>query len=377
MSRTDSQWVRNSIVAIIWSLTALMTIGGPLASSNEAIGSTGVIAAIVVLVGMTSLGWLIVVRAGNLIGWFFSVGGLLLGYQYWAYTRQDVSLWEEWLVGGLIYTATLLVVPTLILLFPDGRLPSRRWWPVKWLGIGGLVAGTLSTLAAPTFYGTNDPTPFAGVFPDVVVTGLDILSYLCLIPFLIAVVASPIVRYRRAEGVQRLQFKTFAYGATVALAGWLITQAIGLQSVDPVLPGAVSLMALPVSITAAIMRYRLYDIDRLISRTVGYAIVVAVVALVYVAGAVWLPTWVIGEQSSLFVAGATLAAAALFNPIRRRVIHWVDRRFYRSRYDADHILTQFGERLKDEIDLDKLTEDSLAVVTQTMQPSSVGLWIRR
>jgi hypothetical protein len=96
-----------------------------------------------------------------------------------------------------------------------------------------------------------------------------------------------------------------------------------------------------------------------------------------VAGAVWLPTWVIGEQSSLFVAGATLAAAALFNPIRRRVIHWVDRRFYRSRYDADHILTQFGERLKDEIDLDKLTEDSLAVVTQTMQPSSVGLWIRR
>jgi len=369
--------MRNSILAIIWAVTAAMTIGGPVVSHNGAINSTDIIVAVVVLFGFVTLGCLIVVRADNRIGWLFAAGGMLLGYQYWAYVRQDVSLWEEWLVGSLIYTATLLVVPTIILLFPDGRLPSRRWRPVGWLGVCGLITGTTSSLAAPTVYGTNDPTPLASVFPDVVVMALDILSFLLLIPFLVAVVASPIVRYRRAEGMQRLQFKTFAYGAAVALAGWLITQAIGLQTIDPEIPGAISLMALPVSITAAIMRYRLYNIDRLISRTVGYAIVVAAVALVYVAGAVWLPTWVIGEQSSLFVAGATLAAAALFNPIRRRVIHWVDRRFYRSRYDADHILTQFGERLKDEIDLERLTEDSPEVVSRTVQPSFVGLWIRR
>ncbi|MGA7229290.1 MAG: hypothetical protein WBZ40_13475 [Acidimicrobiia bacterium] len=375
MSKTDSHWMRNSILAITWALTALLTIAGPV--RNGAIGSTDIIVAVVVLIGMNSLGWLIVVRDGNLIGWIFCVGGLLLAYQPWAYTRQDISLVEEWLVGSLIYIPTLLVVPTLIFLFPDGRLPSPRWWPVRWLGIGALVGLTLTTLFTPTLWGTDDPTPFAGFMPDAIHRVLDIVSAVFLILFLVAVVASPIVRYRRAEGVQRLQFKTFGYGAAVALAGWLITQAIGLQSVDPEIPGAISLMALPLSITAAIMRYRLYDIDRLISRTVGYAIVVAVVALVYAVGAVWLPMWLVGEQSSLFVAGATLAAAALFNPVRRSVIHWVDGRFHRSQYDADQVLAQFGERLKDEIDLDRLTEDSLAVISQTMRPSSVGLWIRQ
>jgi hypothetical protein len=328
------------------------------------------------MVGMTGLGVLIVVRANNRIGWLLCGGGLLLSYQYWAYIRQP-GLMEQWLVAGVVFMASFLVVPTLILLFPNGRLPSRRWWPVAWLGIGGATAAMLSVLFAPTIYDTDDPTPFAGVLPDAVLTVLDTSTTILLVPFVVAVVVSPIVRYRRADSLQRLQFKMFGYGAAVALAGSLATNAIGLGGVDPVIPGALSMMALPVSITAAIMRYRLFDIDRLISRTVGYAVVVTIPALIYVVGAVWLPTQLIGEQSPLFVAGATLAAASLFNPVRRRVIDRVDHRFNRSRYDAQHVISEFNERLRDQIDVDQITADSVSVITRTMQPASVVVWVRQ
>lgn len=136
-------------------------------------------------------------------------------------------------------------------------------------------------------------------------------------------------------------------------------------------------MALPLSIAAAIMRYRLFDLDRLISRTIGYAIVIAILALVYVAGAVWLPTQIIGEQSSAFVAGSTLLAASLLNPVRRRVIDRVDRRFNRSRYDAQKVIAEFSERLEDEIDVDQIAADSTSVISQTVQPESVRVWIKQ
>jgi hypothetical protein len=162
----------------------------------------------------------------------------------------------------------------------------------------------------------------------------------------------------------------------VALAGSLVTNLIALDELDPLIPGAISAMALPLSIAAAIMRYRLFDLDRLISRTIGYAIVIATLALVYVAGAVWLPAQIIGEQSSAFVAGSTLVVASLLNPVRRRVISRVDQRFNRFRYDAQKVIAEFSERLKDEIDIDQITADSTAVITRTVQPESVRVWIR-
>jgi hypothetical protein len=197
-----------------------------------------------------------------------------------------------------------------------------------------------------------------------------------LLPFLVAVIASLIIRYRNAGTLQRLQLKMFGYGAAVALAGSLVTNLIALDELDPLIPGAISAMALPLSIAAAIMRYRLFDLDRLISRTIGYAIVIATLALVYVAGAVWLPAQIIGEQSSAFVAGSTLVVASLLNPVRRRVISRVDQRFNRSRYDAQKVIAEFSERLKDEIDIDQITADSTAVITRTVQPESVRVWIR-
>lgn len=375
MDQRQTHRVRNSILAVIWTLTALMTIVGPIESVQVTITVIGVIVVAVLFVAICSLGVLIVVRAGNLIGWLLCTGGLVLAYQYWAWTR-DLGPMEEWLGSSVGYTAGLLVVPTLVLLFPDGKLPSPRWWPVRWLGVGAFTVGTLSILFAPLIWGTDDPAPFADILPGFLLTAFDILTGILMIVFLVVAVASPIVRYRRADPLQRLQFKMFGYGATVALVGQLAFSAIGLPGVDPVIPGAVSLMALPAAITAAIMRYRLYEIERLISRTVGYAIVIATLAAVYASGAVWLPTRIVGEQSPIFVAGSTLAVAALFNPIRRRVIHWVDRRFYRARYDAEQVLAEFGDRLKDQVDLDRLAEDSIAVIRQTVKPSSAGVWIR-
>lgn len=370
---------RFAVLTIAWSLTAVMTIASAVESMPEAITVSDVIEAgviFVLMVGMTGLGVLIVVRANNRIGWLLCGGGLLLAYQNWAFIRQPGPI-EQWLGSSVVYMASLLVVPTLILLFPDGRLPSRRWWPVAWLGIFGATAGMLSVLFAPTIYDTDDPTPLAGVLPDAVLTVLDTSTTILLIPFLVAVVGSPIVRYWRADTLQRLQFKMFGYGAAVALAGSLATNVIWPGGVDTVIiPGAISLMALPLSIAAAIIRYRLFDIDRLISRTVGYAAVVTILSLVYV-GAVWLPTQLIGEQSSLFVAGATLAAAGLFNPVRRRVIDRVDHRFNRSRYDAQHVISEFNERLRDQNDVDHIIADALSVISKTMQPASVGVWIRQ
>lgn len=363
----------------IWLLATVTTVAGVVASMPSTTGPSdivGGILALILLSGMAGLGVLIVERSGNLIGWLFCVGGLVFGYQLWG-TYREPGLIEEWLGTSILYWASLLLVPLVLLLFPDGRLPSRRWWPVWLLGGGGVLAAISSSLFAPTIWNSSQRTPFAGVMPEPLLTALDALSYVLFIPFVVAVVVAPIVRYRRAEGVERLQFKWFGLGAVVAFIGWLITQVIGYDQVDPEIPGAISLMALPLSITVAILRYRLFEINRLISRAVGYTVVVMGLAFVYIAGAIWLPTRIMGEQTPIFVAGSTLAVAALFNPMRRRVIRAVDHRFYRSRYDAEQILDQFGERLKDQIDVDQIAKDSVAVILQAVQPTFIGVWIRR
>ncbi|MGH8947860.1 MAG: hypothetical protein ACRDXF_03290, partial [Acidimicrobiia bacterium] len=130
------------------------------------------------------------------------------------------------------------------------------------------------------------------------------------------------------------------------------------------------------AVTLAILRYRLFEIDRLISRTVTYAVVAGALALVYGVGAIWLPSRIVGEQTPLFVAGSTLAVAALFNPLRRRVMRWVDRRFNRSSYDLEQITDRFAARLRDQVDADRLADDWAKVVTGTLQPSAVGVWVR-
>jgi hypothetical protein len=186
--------IRTAILAIIWGLTVVVTIAGAVASTPDQITLSDLVEAVVIVVltvGMSGLGVLIVVQANNRIGWLLCLGGLLLAFQYWTFVSEPGPT-AQWLSTSVGYVAGLLLIPTVILLFPDGRLPSRRWRPVAWLGIGGATAGTLSVLFAPTIFETNDPAPLAGVLPDTVRAFFDAATF-GLLPFLVAVIASLII----------------------------------------------------------------------------------------------------------------------------------------------------------------------------------------
>jgi hypothetical protein len=158
----------------------------------------------------------------------------------------------------------------------------------------------------------------------------------------------------------------------------LLLVVVGLEAVDTTwgeLLLVAGVVAIPAAVAIAVLRYRLYEIDRLVSRTVGYVVVLGVLTAVYVVGAVWLPTRLLGEQTPLFVAASTLTVAGLFGPLRRRVVVWVDRRFYRARYDADRVAEAFSSRLRDEIDMANLTADWVGVVAMTLKPTTIGVWV--
>jgi hypothetical protein len=191
-------------------------------------------------------------------------------------------------------------------------------------------------------------------------------------------VAGQVFSYRRSSGDRREQLKWLAGGVAAVLVGVTLNRALsgshGLTGLAGSVAGAAGLLAFPVCIGVAVVRYRLYDIDRVISRTLAYAIVTGLLVGVY-AGLVLLTTQGFGVHSSVAVAASTLAAAALFNPVRRRVQKVVDRRFNRARYDADQIAAAFAARLKDATDLDAVRDDLASVVRRALEPAHVSLWI--
>jgi hypothetical protein len=197
-----------------------------------------------------------------------------------------------------------------------------------------------------------------------------------LLSLLVGGLTAIVARYRRSEPLVRTQIKWVVYaailfavvlGARLAFPNWLDT----LTS----LAFVASLYLIAISITAAIVRYRLFEIDRIISRTVGYALVIATLAAVYAIGAVWLPAQLLGEQPPLFVAASTLVVAVLFNPVRRRILAGADRRFYRSGYEAQRVVGEFGARLQDEVEVDHVTGSLETVVRETMRPAAIGVWV--
>lgn len=283
-----------------------------------------------------------------------------------------MSLWL-WIPGSFS-------IPFLLLLYPDGHLPSSRWRPALWFTMTAVVA----TFVAAAFL--VEPEPVVGVPPNPL--GIPavsefinaVLLYVVVPGQLIAIVLgllSLIERYRRGEGVERQQIKVLLWVGAVAV----IFFSVGTQGVGgPIWLGSVLNVVFSIfvgaAVTLAVLRYRLFEIDRLISRTVTYAVLAGALALVYGFGAVWLPSRIVGEQTPLFVAGSTLAVAALFNPLRRLVMRWVDRRFNRSSYDFEQITDRFAARLRDQVDADRLADDWAAVVNRTLQPSAVGVWVR-
>jgi hypothetical protein len=327
-------------------------------------------------------------RPDNRIGWIFTAVGLLTttailaeGYTIYAYVTDPGPLPGR-LVAAWVYTwiwnpTIMLTVVFPLLLFPTGRSPSPRWRPVTWLAVGLTVAWTVLGTLNPSLdvYNGTIPNPIGvtGADPNTGLASTIVNGLTTLV--LGAAIGSLVVRFWRSRGVERQQLKWFAY------AGALVVLTAPSTEVAPSLGNLpwVTVIALPVAVGIAILRYRLYDIDRLINRTLVYGSLTAILGLGY-AGAVLVLGQVSGGVSgnppTWAVAGATLAAAALFQPARRRIQALVDRRFNRRKYDAARTVEAFTARLRDEIDLAALSEELLAVVDQTMEPTQASLWLR-
>jgi hypothetical protein len=288
------------------------------------------------------------------------------------------------IVGALWAVPILLGTPTL-LLFPDGKLPSDRWrWVLRTvvaLGAAMLigqfvgetdVVGRLDLKIDSTGESTNSPPGFYGV-----VGWASAVLVLALIPIWFAWIIRLVRSYRSASGVRRQQLMWVSAGATVLIIGLIAELTVTGSSTDQAIVHAVGTLmacALPTSMGIAIMRYRLYEINRLVSRTVSYALVSAIVVAAYLA-VVTTSTGVLGFSSPIAVAASTLVAVVLFNPLRRRLQRVVDRRFNRARYDADAMVSAFVSRLRGAEDLKTVGPELLATVQRAFEPTHVGIWV--
>jgi hypothetical protein len=344
-------------------------------------------------------------RPQNPIGWICLTAGFLwmlivLSDSYGTYglakpgsipypvASEALGLWLWVPPVGLLGTY-------LILLFPNGRLPSRRWRPLAWLSGAVIVLGSVGIALAPgsveALGGVRNPFGLEGApwvaYAAVVV---PLLLPVCIL----ASAVSLVLRYRRSGGEERQQVKWIAFAASfvglVALITVVSTQMFAPESLETAgtqplwleLLQDVELLSLagvPVAVGFAILRHRLYDIDVVINRTLVYGSLTAMLVAVYY-GSVVILQYIFralsGGESQFAIVASTLAIAALFNPLRRRVQGFVDRRFYRRKYDAAKTLADFGVRLREETDLETLGSDVVRVVRETMQPAHVSLWLR-
>jgi MFS family permease len=328
-------------------------------------------------------------RPGNVIGWIFTAVGLLTtaailaeGYTTYAYITHPGPLpgrlLAVWIYNWIWLPIGMLTVVFPLLLFPTGRPLSARWRPVIWLAVGVTVGWAVLGALNPSLAVSDDrsvanPIGVSGADPN---AGLASTILNGLLQFLLAAaIVSVVVRFRRSHGVERQQLKWFAYAGALVVLGMLSTLVLPSLGNLP----WVMVAALPVAVGIAILRYRLYDIDRLINRTLVYGSLTAILGLGY-AGAVLILGQVFGgvteDPPSWAVAGTTLAVAALFQPARRRIQAVVDRRFNRRKYNAAKTVETFSARLRDEVDLDALSAELLAVAHQTMQPTMAALWLR-
>ena len=276
-----------------------------------------------------------------------------------------------WLSSWIWVPAIGLAVIFIPLLFPDGRLPSRRWRPVLWYSIAAIAAASLSALRPGPLSNVSDiQNPFGIAAAAPLIGALAFPSAPEMLVVVPIAIASLIVRYRHGGATERQQLKWFASVAVVT--------AIGFGQLSDQLSFA-SLALLPVGIGIAILRYRLYDIDRVISRTISYGLITALLVIVFLVVNLGLQSLLsfVTTGNSLAVAGSTLLAAALFTPVRRRVQRIVDRRFDRARYDGERTASAFSVRMRDATDLPTVAADLNGTVRRAIAPSSVGLWLRR
>jgi hypothetical protein len=272
--------------------------------------------------------------------------------------------------------ATVLGVTLPALLVPDGRLASRRWRPVAATGVAAAALLLVGNALAPArLEDTLIANPFglAGP-PGTIATMTAVAGTILWMASMVASVACVVLRFRTARGVERQQLRWVAAGAAAAVAGLLAGATVPQSTVISAILYSL-VLCIPMGVAVAVLRYRLWDLDRLVSRTVTYAVVTGLLVAPYL---LILPvvSRLAGDAGGLAVAAATLAAVAAFAPLRRRVQDLVDRRFNRRRYDAARTVEGFAVRLREQIDLDALAAELLAVVERTVQPTQASLWLR-
>jgi hypothetical protein len=329
-----------------------------------------------------AVGWMLLVSA---LGWAAQSSGTAVVLHLHAVGASGSATyhWLAWIGANgwvLSFATVILLLP---LLFPDGRLPSRRWRPILLLALAMYGLGVIQALAPGPIVVEEgvlevavNPAGVDALVP--VLPYLDAVATVVLLPALAGCVAAPIVRFRRSRGVERQQIKWLVppillLPIVLPLTGFAATETLGLVL------GAVATTTIPVAIGVAVLRYRLYDIDRVISRTVTYALLTIVLAGIYVAGVVGLGgvvrTATGGGAGDLVVAASTLVVAALFGPLRRRLQWMVDRRFNRARYDAQRTVEAFTQRLRDQVDLEAIDGSLRTATATTLRPAHVSLWL--
>jgi hypothetical protein len=353
-----------------------------------AVLAEGAVRALVFPLGFATIGLVLTLRRpANPIGWLFAAAGLA-----WS-LPIPAEPWLDRLVGeqrplpllakvAAVYgefnwaPATVLGVTLPALLVPDGGLRSRRWRVVAAGAVAAAALVLVGDAVAPTRLEDHliaNPFGLAGPAGTVASTVAGV-GYILWMASMVASMACVVLRFRSSRGVERQQLRWVAAGAAAAVAG-LLGGAVTPQrtAISSCLYAMV--LCIPTGVAVAVLRYRLWDLDRLVSRTVTYTLVTGLLVLPYLA---LLPavSRLAGDAGGLAVAATTLAAVALFAPLRRRVQHLVDRRFNRRRYDAARTLEAFAARLREQVDLDALSAELLAVADQTVQPTRASLWLR-
>jgi hypothetical protein len=392
-------WAALVLAAVAGAALTILARGNLNASDLSANLGTAV-----AVVAYATLGAIVVRRAGNLIGWLMLGEGAGLAFLHLAstYAVLGVSTFPGALPAAkqagtaaeVSFAGVAFLLAFMVFLFPAGKLPSRRWWPVAAAGfllaglstVGLVVRPRLVQLPAPGGISLifQNPLGVARLPPVLRVVLIGTISGVSavFVAFLAVAFVSLAVRYRTGGRLLRQQVKWLALAAVAFVICMAIALLAGasqprLTGIADTAVAAIVFFGIPAAMTVAILRHRLYDIDRVISRTLEYAIVTGLLAGVY-AGLVLLATRALPVSLStpVAVAVATLAAAALFSPLRRRVQRIVDRRFNRARYDAESTVAAFAARLKDTVDLDSVRDDLAGVVHQALEPAHLSVWIR-
>jgi hypothetical protein len=404
MSHRAASWLARSV----WALSLVFVLlSVPLywsTSPSAVLVGVPQIVAVLPLAGLvlafSTVGALIVARLpGNPIGWILCAAGLSIGfttlasgYAVFSLAAHDLMPGTEWAAWFAYWIWVPGVGPAMtfgLLLFPDGRPPTRRW------RIGGLLAAV--SLAALGFGLAFTPGPLPD-YPEVdnpvgvaFIEGSALedggVGWFLLSACVVICAVSMAVRYRRTTGEQRQQIKWFVFASVLIAGGWAASWAAqdaasgsaGAWGVVSLMLGIGSLLGIPAAVGIAILRHHLYDIDVIINRTLVYGSLTASLVAAYFGGVVGLQyafRVLTGGESQLAVVASTLAIAALFTPLRRRIQTFIDRQFYRKKYDARKTLEAFTSQLRDETNLEALSNDLVGVVRETMQPSHISLWLR-